>query len=101
MPVAESIFGGALVLPWRPSLFNLVLRSPYSCIHLVSDLVDCLAPIEFRLHNLVSLQESLKLVGKLVVLRRDQIHVLVQGVYFTLLRIRFFNLMLVLVFQRV
>ena len=66
----------------------------------MSDLIDCLSAIELVLDNLICLQEPLQLVREFVILLGDQAHVGVEGIDLTLLSIRLFYLLLVLILER-
>jgi len=50
----------------------------------VTDLINSGTSVEFRLDYFVSLEETLEFSRELVVLVRDQVHVLSQGIDLTL-----------------
>ena len=83
----------------RGTLLDCALRASNSCVNLMTDLVHCLSPVKFVLDNLIGLEEALQLRRQLVVLLRDQAHVLVKRVDLALLAIAFIDLVLVLVLQ--
>ena len=98
--MAKSIFR-ALTLSWRASLFYFVLWTADCSIDFVPNFIHCLAAIELSFHNFVSLQEPLEFRRQFVVLRRYQIHMLVQSVNFGLPAIWFTDLLLILLLKRV
>ena len=99
MSVADAVFFNC-VFTGRLSLVDLSLRSSDGRVHFVSNFIDSLAPVELVLDNFVGLEESLQFGRQLVVLLRQQVHVLGQSVDLALLAVRLIDLLRVLVFEQ-
>ena len=86
---------------WRlwPTSFNFLLRSHYCGIDFVLDFVNDTASVQFCFNHFISLKESLKLTGQLVVLGCDQVHVVVESINFILHLLWCFELSRVLLFS--
>ena len=98
-----------IVEPWTaalrarrgPSLVDLSLTPSNRSVNFVPDLVNCLPTAELSLHHLVGLQKALQFTWELIVLRCDQVHVLVECIDFALFSVRFSDLTLVWILEAV
>jgi len=88
-----------VLLPRGPSLFDFALGPSDGSVYLVTNLFNSWTPVEFLVHNLVGLKETLKLRRKLVVLACDQSHMLVESIDLGLTIVWAVDLDLVLLFQ--